>query len=82
MTFERFDRPLEWAQTVMGVSAAILVASNLGAEYIFFAMLLFTFKDTLMLYWTQKKQLYGLLVNSIGFMCVNIYGLYNWWPSA
>ena len=82
MTFERFDRPLEWAQTVMGVSAAILVASNLGAEYIFFAMLLFTFKDTLMLYWTKKKQLYGLWANSICFMCINIYGLYNWWPSA
>ena len=79
--FHKMDKLLEWSQSIMGLAAAILVASNLGSSYVFFAMCLFALKDTVMLYWSHKKSLYGLFTNSVGFMCINIYGLYNWWPN-
>ena len=80
LKFNKIDKPLEWLQTIMGLLAAILVASNLGSQFVFFAMCLFTIKDCIMLYWTHKKGLYGLFTNSVGYMFINVYGLYNWWP--
>lgn len=76
---DKLEKTLEWTQTIMGVSAALIIASNLGSSFILLAMFLFMIKDTIMIIWSKMKSYKGLFVNSIAFLGIDFYGIYNWW---
>ncbi|CAA6821146.1 MAG: Unknown protein [uncultured Thiotrichaceae bacterium] len=67
---------LEWIGTVMAVSAAILLAINIpisGWAYVFYLV-----SSVLLMWWGFRRKAYGIAMQNVVFIVINIIGIYRW----
>jgi hypothetical protein len=76
MTTAKF---LEWAQMVTGCTAALIVSLNLGADWVFWAMVLFFIKDAMMGLFAYIQKYPGIMVSSAIYVVIDVIGIYRWW---
>ncbi len=72
-------RILEWAQMVTGCTAAAIVSFNLGNEWIFWAMVLFCIKDSMMGVFAYIQNYPGIMTSSAVYVIIDAIGVYRWW---
>lgn len=75
-TTDKINLILEWAGTVMAVSAAILLAINIpisGWAYVFYLLSSF-----LLLWWGFRRKAYGIAMQNAVFIVINMIGIYRW----
>lgn len=70
---------LEWAQMVTGCTAALIVSLNLGDAWVFWAMVLFAIKDTMMGVFAYIQRYPGIITSSIVYVVIDLIGVYRWW---
>ena len=76
MTLVKF---LEWAQMVTGCVAAAIVSLNLGDTWIFWAMVLFLIKDSMMGVFAYIQKYPGIMTSSTIYVVIDAIGVYSWW---
>lgn len=75
-TENKLNLSLEWAGTVMAVSAAVLLAINIpisGWAYVFYLL-----SSLLLTWWGFRKRAYGIAMQNVVFIAINIIGIYRW----
>lgn len=70
---------LEWAQMITGCTAALIVSLNLGDTWVFWAMVLFAIKDTMMGVFAYIQRYPGIITSSIIYVAIDLLGVYRWW---
>ena len=76
MTLSKF---LEWAQMVTGCTAALIVSLNIGDTWVFWAMVLFLIKDSMMGVFAYINRYPGIIMSSAIYVPIDIIGVYRWW---
>lgn len=75
----KHSRILEWIQTILGLSAAGIIALNLGNEWVFWAMVIFILKDLAMIAFCYAHSFNRLMISALGYMVIDITGVIRWW---
>lgn len=75
----KHSKRLEWAQTILGLTAAFILASNPDQYWGFIAMCLFLIKDTAMIVFCRLHNFHGLMVSALGYLIIDTWGVYRWW---
>ena len=76
MTLVKF---LEWSQMITGCTAAAIVALNLGDTWVFWAMILFLIKDSMMGVFAYIQNYLGIMTSSAIYVIIDAIGVYRWW---
>jgi len=71
---------LEWAQMLTGCSAALIVSLNLGNTWVFWAMLLFVIKDSMMGVFATLNSYPGIITSSVIYVIIDLIGVWRWLP--
>jgi hypothetical protein len=71
---------LEWAQMATGCTAAAIVSFNLGDTWVFWAMVLFVIKDSMMGIFAYIRHYPGIIVSSAIYVPIDVIGVIRWWP--
>ena len=71
-------KTLEWAQMVTGCTAAAIVSFNLGDTWVFWAMVLFLIKDSMMGVFAYIKNYPGIITSSAIYVVIDAIGVYRW----
>lgn len=71
-------KTLEWAQMVTGCTAAAIVSFNLGDTWVFWAMVLFLIKDSMMGVFAYIKNYPGIMTSSVIYVVIDAIGVYRW----
>lgn len=72
-------KTLEWAQMFTGCTAAAIVSFNLGDDWVFWAMVLFLIKDSMMGFFAYLQNYPGILTSSFFYVIIDSIGVYRWW---
>jgi hypothetical protein len=67
---------IEWTGSLIGVSAAILLALNIPISawaYVFYLL-----SSILLLIWSVREQAHGLAFQNFVFIAINLLGIYRW----
>lgn len=72
-------KTLEWAQMVTGCTAAAIVSFNLGDAWVFWAMVLFCIKDSMMGVFAYIQKYPGIMTSSAIYVVIDAIGVYRWW---
>ena len=72
-------RVLEWSQMLTGCTAALIVSLNLGNTWIFYAMVLFIIKDSMMAAFAYIQRYPGIITSSLVYIVIDAVGIYRWW---
>ena len=67
---------LEWVGTITGIGAALVVSSNMG--YIGIGYTVFLISAVCILYVALKLERWGLFTMSIGYILINLWGIWRW----
>ena len=70
---------LEWAQMITGCTAAAIVSFNLGDAWVFWAMVLFVIKDSMMGVFAYIQKYPGIMTSSTIYVVIDAIGVYRWW---
>ena len=72
-------KTLEWAQMITGCTAAAIVSLNLGDSWVFWAMVLFVIKDSMMGVFAYIQKYPGIMTSSAIYVVIDTIGVYRWW---
>lgn len=76
MTKSNISKIIEWAGSLTGVSAAVLLALNIpisGWAYVFYLL-----SSILLLVWGLREKAHGVAFQNFVFIAINILGIYRW----
>ncbi len=76
MQQKKVSQIIEWAGSLTGVSAAVLLALNIsvsGWAYVFYL-----FSSILLLIWGLREKAHGVAFQNLVFIAINILGIYRW----
>lgn len=70
---------VEWLGTISGVTAAIIIASNLTfTGSVGFGFCIYLISSISFTYVGYRLKRWGLMAMNVVFICINIWGIYNW----
>lgn len=72
-------KTLEWTQMITGCTAAAIVSLNLGDSWVFWAMVLFVLKDSMMGIFAYIQNYPGIITSSAVYVIIDAIGVYRWW---
>lgn len=67
---------LEWVGSILAVSAAILLASNISISP--WAFVLYLMSSVLLTIWGLSRKAYGIAMQNAVFTVINLVGIYRW----
>lgn len=70
---------LEWFQMITGCTAAAIVSFNLGDGWVFWAMVLFVIKDSMMGIFAYINKYPGIILSSAIYVPIDIIGVIRWY---
>lgn len=76
MTQRNISQIIEWAGSLTGVSAAILLALNIPVSA--WAYVFYLFSSILLMIWGYREKAHGVAFQNLVFIAINILGIYRW----
>jgi len=67
---------LEWVASVLGLSGAILFATNSALTK--YGFILFMLSGMVFIVFSLRNKYWGLITMQFGFIAVDVVGIYNW----
>jgi hypothetical protein len=67
---------IEWAGSLFGVSAAILLALNVSISG--WAYILYLLSSLFLAFWAYRQKAYGVAFQNLVFIAINVMGIYRW----
>lgn len=67
---------IEWAGSLFGVSAAVLLALNISISG--WAYILYLLSSLFLAFWGYRQKAYGVAFQNLVFIAINVLGIYRW----